>query len=893
MSLRTILPLLLFFAVVPFHPATARAVPPPPRVLILHSYHPGFPWTDSIDRGIRTTLTSDREQLQLFTEYLDSKRFSPKKQFPRFARYLAEKYHNQRFSVIITSDDNALSFALRYREQLFPDVPIVFCGVNNLAAHKLDSYPDITGVTEAFDILGTLKLALKLFPETRTIALVNDSTPSGRTNLKQTLAIRDQLPAGLDFHLLSELTGDELKAGLRALPRQSIVLNLGFWRDRHQQTFNNLQSLQLLGENCKVPIFTLWDFMLGPGTFGGLVVNGRRQGEHAARLAEKILAGVSAKDLAIERKSPNTPMFNDRTLHRYGIKQGQLPAGSIIRNRPQSFYLRHKGAIWTATGAVAIQSLLLLLLIANILRRRLAEKKLAASEANFRQLIEDSPNPIRVTRLGGNIDFVNRRFTEVFGYTRDDLPTMDAWFDKAYPDADDRKRVRHFWDSQIEQSSSFGNPVEMQEWKVRCKNGDIRDIEFNHSQLGELGVSIMFDVTRRNRAEQERRALEQKILQAQKLESLGILAGGIAHDFNNLLMGILGCADLTLSKLPPESPVRDMVKMIVKSAERAADLTSQMLAYSGKGRFVVETIDLNELVEEMAHLLQTVISKTALLRLNLAQIPVLTEADPTQLRQVIMNLITNASDAIGKRSGVISITTGVMDADAEYLAGSYLDDNLQPGPFTFVEVSDSGAGMDEETRRRIFDPFFTTKFAGRGLGLAAVLGIVRSHHGAIRIYSEPGKGTSFKILLPCCTSSVRHPETSRTATLPTGLAERCGAILIVDDDETVRSVGRMMLEEYGFKVHLAEDGREGVDLLRRNPDQIGLVLLDLTMPHIDGEEAYRQMRTIKPDIRVILSSGYNEQDATDLMAGKGLAGFLHKPYRSEDLLTKVIETLQI
>ncbi|WP_158247131.1 ABC transporter substrate binding protein [Geothermobacter hydrogeniphilus] len=861
--------------------------------MILHSYHPGFPWTDSIDRGIRTTLNSDREQLQLFTEYLDSKRSPPKKQFPRFARYLAEKYHGQRFSVIITSDDNALSFALRYREQLFPDAPIVFCGVNNLGSRHLEKESAITGVAEEVDILGTLRLALKLFPDTETIALVSDSTPTGRIMLRRALKIRDKLPDSIRFHMLSELTAEELQEGLRNLPRQSIVLNLSFWRDRHQRTFNREQSLRFLNENYRGPIFAIWDFTVGYGTLGGLVVDGYRQGQHAARLALQILAGAAPETLAIERESPNTPLFDDRALRRFGIDPDRLPRDAIIRNRPQSFYQRHKTAIWAGAGTVLLQSLVLLLLIANILRRRLAEKKLATSEANFRQLIEDSPNPIRVTRLGGNIDFVNRRFTEVFGYTRDDLPNMDAWFDKAYPDDDDRKRVRHFWNSQIEQSSSFGNPVEMQEWKVRCKNGDIRDIEFNHSQLGELGVSIMFDVTRRNRAEQERRALEQKILQAQKLESLGILAGGIAHDFNNLLMGILGCADLTLGKLPPESPVRDMVKMIVKSAERAADLTSQMLAYSGKGRFVVETINLNELVEEMAHLLQTVISKTALLRLNLAQVPVLTEADPTQLRQVIMNLITNASDAIGKRSGVISITTGVMDADAEYLAGSYLDDNLQPGPFTFVEVSDSGAGMGEETRRRIFDPFFTTKFAGRGLGLAAVLGIVRSHHGAIRIYSEPGKGTSFKILLPCCTSAVRHPETSRAATLPTDLAERCGAILIVDDDETVRSVGRMMLEEYGFKVHLAEDGREGVDLLRRNPDRIGLVLLDLTMPHIDGEEAFRQMRTIKPDIRVILSSGYNEQDATDLMAGKGLAGFLHKPYRSEDLLTKVIETLQI
>lgn len=405
-----------------------------------------------------------------------------------------------------------------------------------------------------------------------------------------------------------------------------------------------------------------------------------------------------------------------------------------------------------------------------------------------------------------------------------------------------------------------------------------------------MTILSALDTTDLVRAEEERRRLDLQVQQTQKLESLGVLAGGIAHDFNNLLVAILGNAGLALMELPPESPAWQTVLAIETAAQRAAELTRQMLAYSGKGKFVIEQLNLSRVVEEMAHLLEISVSKRAVLKYRFAPDLPAIEGDATQLRQVIMNLITNASDAIGDRSGVISVSTGLIDADAAYLKTAYMDDDLPEGQYVYLEVADTGIGMDAETAARIFDPFFTTKFTGRGLGLAAVLGIVRSHRGAIKLSTVPGRGTTFTILFPAAgppapPGPAPAPETA-SAPLPRAV------ILVVDDDETVRAVTRRMLELSGFTVLLAADGAEAVALYRERPG-IDLVLLDLTMPAMDGEETFRELRRLDPGVRVILTSGYSEQDAADRFAGTGLAGFIQKPYRPQDLIEKVRVALRV
>ncbi len=389
-------------------------------------------------------------------------------------------------------------------------------------------------------------------------------------------------------------------------------------------------------------------------------------------------------------------------------------------------------------------------------------------------------------------------------------------------------------------------------------------------------ATIFHDVSERKRVEEEKRKLEQRVQQAQKLESLGVLAGGIAHDFNNLLMVILGHAELAQKEISPMSPARRSLTEITTATRRAAELCLQMLAYAGKATFTLERVELCALVEEMAHLLKTAISKKAILNLNLERSVPPIEADPSQIRQIVMNLLINASEAIGDRSGVITVSVGATRCDREYLQKTELHDDLVPGRYVHLEVTDTGSGMDAETKSRIFEPFFSTKFTGRGLGLAAVLGIVRAHKGALKVYSEPGKGTTFKVLFPASAEGedvLRSPESS-----PLADWRGKGTILLVDDEESLIALGARMLEHLGFTVLTAADGLQAVDLYRERGKEIDLVLMDLTMPNMDGAEAFGELRRLNPDVRVILASGYSREDVAPRFAGKDLSGVLQKPY---------------
>jgi PAS domain S-box-containing protein len=397
-------------------------------------------------------------------------------------------------------------------------------------------------------------------------------------------------------------------------------------------------------------------------------------------------------------------------------------------------------------------------------------------------------------------------------------------------------------------------------------------------------VGAAMDITEQHQAAEEKARIDRRLQETQKLESLGILAGGIAHDFNNLLTGILGNASLARMDLPPDSPVQACLEAIETTSQRAAELCKQMLAYSGKGRFVVQRLDLSALVEDTTHLVQLSIGKNAALKFNLAADLPAISADTTQMRQIIMNLVINASDALGDAGGVINLTTGLMHADHAYLTETYLSPSLPDGEYVFLEVSDNGCGMSAETMKKIFDPFFTTKFTGRGLGLAAVLGIVRGHHGALKVYSEPGKGTTFKLLLPRAEGS---PE-DLSKTKSNGTSWRgSGTVLVVDDEEPVRIVAGRILQAIGFDVLPAAHGREAVEKFREDPAKIAAVLLDLTMPQMDGSATFTELRRIRPEVKVLLMSGFNEQDAIHRFAGKGLAGFLQKPFKPGELHEKL------
>jgi CheY-like chemotaxis protein len=319
---------------------------------------------------------------------------------------------------------------------------------------------------------------------------------------------------------------------------------------------------------------------------------------------------------------------------------------------------------------------------------------------------------------------------------------------------------------------------------------------------------------------------------------------------------------------------------IEAATSRAAELTSQMLAYSGKGRFTLQPVNLSRVGEEIANLLETVIPKKTAIQFNLpSDLPAI-EGDPAQIRQVAMNVITNASEAIGEGGGAIKIGTGVVDADRTYLSGTYFDDHLPAGRYVYLEVSDTGCGMSVETQAKIFDPFFTTKFIGRGLGLAAVIGIVRAHHGALKVSSQLGAGSTFRLLFP---GAAKMDELGAGDPVGVHVWQGRGTILVVDDESGMRNLARAILEASGFTVLTACDGGDAIRVFRRHAGEVAAIVLDLTMPVMNGEEAAAELRRIRTGVPIILSSGYSEQEVAGRFAGKGVAGFLKKPYEPGEL----------
>ncbi len=422
-----------------------------------------------------------------------------------------------------------------------------------------------------------------------------------------------------------------------------------------------------------------------------------------------------------------------------------------------------------------------------------------------------------------------------------------------------------------------------------ARNGARVDVASSYAPILNDGqvtaaVLVLHDVSERKRA-------EERLREAQKLESIGVLAGGIAHDFNNLLTGILGNASLAKELLAPDSRVGPILDDVVTAGERAADLTRQMLAYSGKGRFVVEPVDLSKLSREMIKLLQASIPKRVTLKLELPEKLPLVEADAGQMQQVVMNLVLNAAEAIGDQQGTVWVQTSAQWVDEKFRSGEVDCADMVMGQYVRLQVRDSGCGMDKATRERIFDPFFSTKFAGRGLGLAAVAGIVRSHSGMISLTTAPGEGSTFVVLFPA-KPMARAEAGPVAARIAEKNEEGSELILIIDDEDVVRRVATSALTSHGYRVRVVSSGREGIEVLREEKGAISMVLLDLNMPGLNGLETLYELRKIAPDLEVVVSSGYGEEQAMNLFSGQQVSGFIQKPYTSARLLEKVASALR-
>lgn len=526
------------------------------------------------------------------------------------------------------------------------------------------------------------------------------------------------------------------------------------------------------------------------------------------------------------------------------------------------------------------------------LEQRVAERTAAlrASEERYRMISKLSSDVSFGCRLGADDrltwEWLTRIDTGRMGYDFEELRGIE-WSTLVHPE--DRERLRN----RIA-SSRQGETLAL-EFRIRTKRGETLWVEM-HAQVtrdeetGELWiVGAIRNITERKRTQEAQHQRERQVQAAQRLESLGALAGGIAHDFNNVLAVILGNATLSLEELESPETLRRCLGRIRAAGQYAASLTDQILIYTGRRSVSAVALDLGALVAEMLDLLRASISPKCSVEFELQDGLPAIEGDDTQIRQVIVNLVVNAAEALGDAGGRILLRTGALRASADYLAGTHGTPNPAPGSYVFVEVCDSGPGMDEATLSRVFEPFFTTKFTGRGLGLAAVHGIVHAHRGVIKLKSRPQEGTVFRVLFP---RSERHAEpTTREAEarIPPASSATPAArgVLVVDDDEGVLELAEVFLARAGFHVLTARGGMEALQVFDRQAHEIDVVVLDLTMPDMDGPETFQELRARRGDLPVILTSGYSEERAAESFAMKAVHAFLGKPYEPQELVEQV------
>jgi two-component system cell cycle sensor histidine kinase/response regulator CckA len=504
-----------------------------------------------------------------------------------------------------------------------------------------------------------------------------------------------------------------------------------------------------------------------------------------------------------------------------------------------------------------------------------AEEQILGARAQAQALLDNIPHMAWMKNTEGVFLAVNEPFAQACGHAKDEIlgkTDRDVWpIEHAAKYMQDDLRIiatgQKFF---VEEPILEGSDIK---WFETFKT-PIHDAR--GAVMGTVGLAR--DITDRKRAEAEHRLLERHMQETQKLESLGVLAGGIAHDFNNLLAAVLANAELALHMLSrAESPeaIIERVSDVRNAALHASELTNQMLAYSGRGHFDVRPLSLTEIALDMGHLLGASLSKKAAIKYDLLPDLPLVQADIAQMRQVIMNLITNASDALEGRAGTIEVRTGVERVGAT-VDGLYGHTPLAPGTYAFIEVTDDGCGMNDETRARLFEPFYTTKFTGRGLGLSAVQGIVRGHGGGIVLHTTLGKGTTIKVLLP-----YSNPPLLRAPTLDARVPSAWsghGIALLVDDDPRVRTVTTLLLRDLGFEVIEAASGRDAIAVFARRAPEVRFVMLDVTMPDLSGDQVLQELRNIRRDVPVLLCSGYSEDEMRTRFENKDMETFLQKPY---------------
>ena len=880
-ELRTVLRFLVVGALL-LNPyiSPAEVLTPLPSVVIINSYHQGFAWSDEELRGLLARLGEVYPGIDPPIEHLDTKRFSSPSYIQFMKDQLKRKYDGRQVDLVIALDNPALDMLLHYRSELFPRAPIVFAGVSDFSSAILPAGAKVTGVAEISDVAGTLRLALHLFPRARHVLLVNDDSVSGRAVQHEAEVASGEFRRQVGFRSLPPSTFEETAKIIADLPSDAVVLLLSYSTDRSGRTFSLAESTRIFVANAAVPVFGAHATRLGHGIIGGSLLQGFSHGRRAGDIALRVLAGEDASRIPVDFSGTSLAMFDYLQLARFHVPLAVLPGGSIVINRPETVFGKYPTFSLITAGTVAVLILLVVLLASANLRRRRAEGGLRRSEANVTALIENTEDLIASRDAGGKLVAFNASFARVIREISGVIAQPGMTGAEFLPD-EMREPLDRLVAAALKGQQQRGEIIGRLRGGTRIFEVSLYPIRADGKVIG--AAEFLRDITERRKAEQALRESEAKLIQSRKMEAIGRLAGGIAHDFNNLLTVITGYASLAIERVGNRADVTEELSEIRKSAQKAAGLTSQMLAFSRRQVLQPKVFNLNVLIMDMTKMLRRLIGEDIELSVTLREGVGNIRADPAQIEQVLMNIVINARDAMPE-GGTVSVETSEMESRA-----GLPHPEIPDGPCVVLSVTDCGKGMDGETLSRIFEPFFTTKEKGRGtgLGLSTAYGIVRQSGGWIFCTSSPGAGATFSIWLPRVGEAVK--EEGRPvipAPVPAGGHE---TILLVEDEEAVRRFLSSVLAGAGYVVHEARDGMEAVQALHTYP--ASLVITDMIMPHMGGRELANIVRREFPGTKLFITSGYLSDPATSRWITEDRLRLLQKPFGARELLAAVRESL--
>ena len=841
------------------------------RILYLNSYNNGYAWSDNILEGIRSVLPKESQSLNFQMEYMDAKRYESEQMQSILFNYFKAKFARDRFDVIITSDNNALDFVLKYRSDLFAGVPVVFCGINNYHNSIIAGQPAVTGIAETVAFKENMEIIRRLHPTARKMEIIGSNSVTSRAIINEIRQTIEQNKIDFSFIFRTGFQPQALKNGtpdyLADLSRDTLLYIVPGGSEEGNGNLYSIQEIAaMICRKTEQPVYSSWEFLMGTGIVGGKLASGLAQGKAAARLALRILDGEDPALIPVKTAEGHAYIFDHKVLKRLGADMSLLPAGSRIINEPYDFYRLNRGIFWLIISGLLVLAGMVVLLAVSMAQKKRANLAMEKSKMQLQLILDNIPHLVFWQDMDLNLVDVNLSFLKFFKI-RDKAEIINRDISSVPDLAHTAEESRQLGREVLETAAPFHARL----LKIQRSDQEQVWLEINKVPLLDkknrvAGVlSTAEDITKKIN-------LEKQLAQAQKMEALGILSGGIAHDFNNILTSIINSTELAMDDVSEESLTHQDLARVLSAGKRGAELVKQILTFSRPGHVRFRKLDLARVVKDAMALVETSLPGNIEVVKHMAQGKFMCRGDAIQIHQVVMNLCTNAFQALGGKSGRIEVKL-----DERVLTNPDPDNddafNLPPGHYVELTISDNGPGIDSEILDKVFDPFFSTKGKniGTGLGLSMVHGIVQGHNGAISLTSKAYDLTRFTVLLPRM-DQVDDEERPSENNVCLGQ----GTILFVEDDSEQRQSVPRIIEKLGYLVTAADSASQALALIRQNPSGFDLVITDYDMPKITGLELARQLARILPGLPVIMVSGRNVEFSRQ--ESSNIKQFIVKPY---------------